>query len=186
LENKNIRFDIENPIFHKLQEIIEHPCRSRDWFGVAEQAINTIYSLAHHPDIICDKIIKNLTVRAFTPRSKKSAHSRTPDPDAGSQAGSDQDDNQGEKEKDSDAMDEDEENPEADASKGSDDTVMQDAAAQNESSSNDVGDNFELAQMLFVVGHVAIKHIVYLEQVEREWKRQKDIKDKDDKEKGVS
>ena len=35
-------------------------------------------------------------------------------------------------------------------------------------------DAFELAQLLFVVGHVAVKHIVFLELVEREWKRQKD------------
>jgi hypothetical protein len=32
------------------------------------------------------------------------------------------------------------------------------------------------SQLLFVVGHVAIKHIVLLELVEREWKRQKDEK----------
>ena len=41
----------------------------------------------------------------------------------------------------------------------------------------DVGDAFELSQLLFVVGHVAIKHIVYLELVEREWKRQKHEKE---------
>ena len=40
------------------------------------------------------------------------------------------------------------------------------------------GDAFELSQLLFVVGHVAIKQIVYLELVEREWKRQKDEKEK--------
>jgi len=39
--------------------------------------------------------------------------------------------------------------------------------------SDDTGDAFELSQLLFVVGHVAIKHIVYLELVEREWKRQR-------------
>ena len=33
---------------------------------------------------------------------------------------------------------------------------------------------FHLAQLVFVVGHVAIKHIVYLELVEREFKRRKD------------
>jgi len=43
--------------------------------------------------------------------------------------------------------------------------------------SDDTGDAFELSQMLFVVGHVAIKHIVYLELVEREWKRQKQEKE---------
>jgi condensin complex subunit 1 len=43
--------------------------------------------------------------------------------------------------------------------------------------SDDTGDAFELSQLLFVVGHVAIKHIVYLELVEREWKRQKQEKE---------
>jgi len=43
--------------------------------------------------------------------------------------------------------------------------------------SDDTGDAFELSQLLFMVGHVAIKHIVYLELVEREWKRQKQEKE---------
>lgn len=33
--------------------------------------------------------------------------------------------------------------------------------------------SFQMSQLLFVVGHVAVKHIVYLELVEREFKRQK-------------
>ena len=48
-------------------------------------------------------------------------------------------------------------------------TTTQTEAAEEK----DVGDAFELSQLLFIVGHVAIKHIVYLELVEREWKRQK-------------
>jgi len=50
-------------------------------------------------------------------------------------------------------------------------TMTQDGSVQK-----DVGDAFELSQLLFVVGPVAIKHIVFLELVEREWKRQKDEK----------
>ena len=50
--------------------------------------------------------------------------------------------------------------------------TMQDIAPEDK----DVGDAFELSQLLFIVGHVAIKHIVFLELVEREWKRQKDEK----------
>lgn len=38
--------------------------------------------------------------------------------------------------------------------------------------------SFRIAQMVFVVGHVALKHIVYLELVEREFKRRKDEKAK--------
>jgi condensin complex subunit 1 len=43
--------------------------------------------------------------------------------------------------------------------------------------SDDVADCFELSQLLFVVGHVAIKQLVFLELVEREWKRQKEVKE---------
>jgi condensin complex subunit 1 len=42
----------------------------------------------------------------------------------------------------------------------------------------DATDATHLAQLVFVVGHVAIKHIVYLELVEREVKRQKDESNK--------
>jgi hypothetical protein len=51
------------------------------------------------------------------------------------------------------------------------------SAANPAKKSDDTGDAFELSQLLFVVGHVAIKHIVYLELVEREWKRQKQEKE---------
>lgn len=36
------------------------------------------------------------------------------------------------------------------------------------------GDSFHLSQLLFIVGHIAIKHIVYLELVERDLKRRKE------------
>lgn len=142
---------MDNPIFRRLQEAVEHPCRSKDWFGLAEQAINTIYALGEHPDILCNDLIKNLTVRAFSRRPPNEAAPA----------------------KDPDAMDED--NPPAEA----DDTMTQETASAATSTTQgekDVGDAFELSQVLFVVGHVAIKHIVYLELVEREWKRQKDEK----------
>jgi condensin complex subunit 1 len=62
---------------------------------------------------------------------------------------------------DPDAMDED---PPADATTGS------------QPNSAQMGDAFLLSQLLFVVGHVALKQVVYLELVEREWKRQEDEK----------
>lgn len=110
---------------------------------MAEQAINTIYALAERPDLICEKLIKDFTRRVFGRKSKRSA-SQPP--------------------RDIDPMAQDAE-AEAPASVAG----SQDADAEDK----DVGDSFELAQLLFVVGHVAIKQIVFLEQVEREWKRQK-------------
>ena len=145
---------MDNPIFRKLQAAVELPCRSKDWFGLAEQAINTIYALGEHPDVLCNDLIKNLTVKAF---------SRTPKPNSESQPPA---------ERESEPMGED--HP-GDTTHGSDDMVNVPEATQ-EDSQKDVGDAFELSQLLFVVGHVAIKHIVFLELVEREWKRQKDEK----------
>ncbi|TFK48960.1 hypothetical protein OE88DRAFT_1727293 [Heliocybe sulcata] len=141
LLDKTLRMPMDHPVFHKLQEAIEYPCRSKDWFGLAEQAVNTIYALGEHPDVLCNWMIKNLTRRAFGVAKKKSASPARVDPDA---------------------MDQDPPNESGAEGVGEED--------------KDVGDAFVLSQLLFVVGHVAIKHIVYLELVEREWKRQKDEK----------
>ncbi|KAJ6465485.1 non-SMC mitotic condensation complex subunit 1-domain-containing protein [Mycena vulgaris] len=165
LLDKTIRIEMDNPIFHKLQEAVEHPSRSKEWFGLAEQAINTAYALGDHPDVLCNNLIKKLTVRAFAPRAKANAEP-PPMEDAEPPA-----------ERDPDAMDEDQP---GDVSRGSEDSATAPKQTQDAKGS-DVGDAFELSQLLFVVGHVAIKHIVYLELVEREWKRQKDEKDGADK-----
>ncbi|KAF8069057.1 non-SMC mitotic condensation complex subunit 1-domain-containing protein [Lyophyllum atratum] len=156
LLDKTLRLEMESPIFRKLQAAVERPCRSKDWFGLAEQAINTIYALGEHPDVLCNDIIKKLTIRAFN-------KDRKPKVDTQSQP----------TEKDADAMDED--HP-GDVTRASDDTTHISGATQDEDKEADLGDAFELSQLLFVVGHVAIKQIGFLELIEREWKRQKDEK----------
>ena len=83
---------MDNPLFRKLQDAIEHPTRSKDWFGMAEQAINTIYNLAERPDIVCSNLIRRLTQRVF---GKKAPVSTQLQPQPRSQ------------ERDPDAMDED-------------------------------------------------------------------------------
>ena len=47
-------------------------------------------------------------------------------------------------------------------------------AKENTATTTDKGDAFTLSQLVFVVGHVAIKHVVYLELIERELKRRKE------------
>ncbi|KAF9457593.1 non-SMC mitotic condensation complex subunit 1-domain-containing protein [Collybia nuda] len=154
LLDKTLRIKMDDPIFRKLQAAVEQPCRSKEWFGLAEQAINTIYALGEHPDALCNNLIKKFTIRAFSRDPKPNGESLPP------------------VEKDPDAMEED--NP-GDVAKGSDDTTAPPEATQEEQG-KDVGDAFELSQLLFIVGHVAIKHIAHLELIEREWKRQKDEK----------
>ena len=86
LSDKTLRLDIQNPIFKRLQDAILHQSRSKEWFGMAEQAINTIYNLSEHPDILCNDLIKDLARRAFGPKEKSAeteeARAKTPMPDA--------------------------------------------------------------------------------------------------------
>ena len=155
LLDKTLRLEMDNAIFRKLSDMILYPTHSREWFGMAEQAINTIYALGEHPDVLCNDIIKIMTRRVFAKdkTAKKQRSSQTP-------------------ENDPDAMDEDQDQEQ----NASDPEKL--PKSEQDSGSGDTGDAFELSQLLFVVGHVTIKQIVYLELVEREWKRQKDEKEK--------
>ena len=154
LLDKTLRIEMENQIFRKLQEAVEHPCRSREWFGLGEQVINTVYALGERPDIFCNDLVKKLSIRAFTRRQRAAPESQ--DKETGV-------------EPDPDAMNEDE--PEAPSQMENSKDSTQNSPSPDD---KDLGDAFELSQLMFVVGHVAIKHIVYLELVERELKRQKD------------
>ncbi|TKY85661.1 hypothetical protein EX895_005201 [Sporisorium graminicola] len=68
-----------------------------------------------------------------------------------------------------------------DADDAASDVSMPDATQDGASNSDApvMGDALQLAQLLFIVGHVALKHIVYLELVEREYKRRKAEADKE-------
>ena len=164
LLDKSVRIDMNSPVFRKLQEAIEHPCRSREWFALAEQAINTVYALGDQPEVLNNTIIRNLTRRAFRRREKSA--SSVPEDQPSSSAPN------------PDAMDEDPPQSTAQALISTMPGSTQGTSVVNPAKkSDDTGDAFELSQLLFVVGHVAIKHIVYLELVEREWKRQKQEKE---------
>ena len=159
LLDKTLRIEMDNPIFRKLQTAVQNPCRTKEWFGLAEQVINTVYALGEHPDAFCNELIKKLTIRTFSRPPKAVCESVA---------------------KDLDAMNEDQP---ADAAIDPSDVSILDATQATQATQptqgngeKDVGDAFELSQLLFVVGHVAIKQIVFLELIEREWKRQKDEK----------
>jgi condensin complex subunit 1 len=115
---------------------------------MAEQAINTIYLLGEQPDVVCDEIIKHLASKVFD----------SPQPVVTSPA--------------EEETIQDEENMDLDDSA----TVTGVATpASREKAGTDMGDAFLLSQLVFVVGHVAIKHLVYLELIERELRRRKDV-----------
>lgn len=153
---------MDNPVFVKLEAILKTSQRSPQWFGMAEQALNTIYLLGQQPDALCGEIIKTLTIKVFgkplaPPKSAADTESEK-DSEVASASGA------------------------GTMSRSGSQTSLPDTSqvpmqVDSELKPDDVG-AFALAQLLFVVGHVALKHIVYLELVEREFKRRKDEKAK--------
>ena len=128
-------------------------------FGVAEQAINAIYLLGEQPEQVCDEIIKILTSRVFNappePVPSDNATDTEPPPSpmaAHSEAG----------------------DTTMDVDDGATVIAATPRANEKTTTTTDMGDAFKLSQLVFVVGHVAIKHIVYLELIERELKRRKE------------
>ncbi|KAH9963979.1 non-SMC mitotic condensation complex subunit 1 [Lactifluus volemus] len=70
LDKVDIRLDMDSPVFRKLQEAIEHPCRSREWFALTEQTINTLFVLGDQPEVLIDTLMKDLSRRAFRRRER--------------------------------------------------------------------------------------------------------------------
>lgn len=176
LEDKTIRMPMDNAIFRKLMSAVIHPSRSKDWFALAEQAINTVYANGEVPDEFCNDLIKRLTMRAFA-RPPSGADADGAPASAASGSGHSGEDGMDEDQHPADqtqALDEGSMNTDAPP------TISTRGPSQGPSASapqsKDLGDAFELSQLLFVVGHVAIKHIAFLELIEREWKRQKESK----------
>ncbi|CAE6344453.1 unnamed protein product [Rhizoctonia solani] len=155
LEDKSTRLPMTNIVFTRLRDAVEQPSSSKEWFGMAEQAINTIYQLGEQPDILCSEMIKTLTRRVFASPAKPTPPSANNDEDAEMADGDGEEDTT------------------VQAPEPTQDPTLPEPS-QQPAKSGDTGNAFHLSQLVFVVGHVALKHIVHLELVEREWKRRKD------------
>ncbi|KAI9738238.1 MAG: Condensin complex subunit [Cirrosporium novae-zelandiae] len=131
-------------ILTKLASMIEVVSDSKEWFGVAEQAISAIYALSNHPDVLCTEILRRKTRHVFQQRQ------RTPTLTPASP---------------SEIADGD----------GNGDGDGQSASPQPQSAPSEKAQKGSLAlsQLLFIVGHIAIKQIVHLELTELEFKRRK-------------
>lgn len=156
------RLPNEHAVLAKLAAITEVPSESKEWFGVAEQAINAIYVLAKHPDILCTDIIRRRTKVVFASQQKSPFGSRPGSRDDATMTvmggGMTQNFN----------------------------TMSLDAVTQtiNQPPPEPPAEPKEkaaiaLSQLLFVVGHVAIKQIVHLELCELDFKRRKQEKEKE-------
>ncbi|KAG0193993.1 Condensin complex subunit [Apophysomyces sp. BC1034] len=138
---EGIRFSMNHTMFTRLRDIVETPSELTEWYSMTEQAINAIYLLGEHPDVLCAEIIKEKTMKVFG-QNKPDAPATT------------------ETDLPGESMDVD-----YDVSMSQQVLPVPQRPLHQSSS--------ELSQLLFIVGHVALKQVVHLEIVEAAWKRKK-------------
>ncbi|KAJ4246238.1 condensin complex non-SMC subunit Cnd1 [Fusarium torreyae] len=139
------RLPNDHAVSVRLAAITEVPSDSKEWYGVAEQAINAIYTIAKHPDTLCSDIIKRRTRQVFGRSQSR------PSSQGNSRPGS---------------------RDETKAAPTEDHTATQGEKPKKRDNA------IALSQLLFIVGHVAIKQIVHLELCELDFKRRKQEKEK--------
>lgn len=172
------RLPNEHAVLQKLAAITEVPFTSDEWYGVAEQAINAIYAISKHPDVLCSEIIRHKAKAVFAAQRPRSNSNERPGSRDSQQSGA-QSVHSAKKE---DTPAETQANP---AEEGGGDAAdpaaptsppkpSQSSPAQKAKRDNAIA----LSQLLFIVGHVAIKQIVHLELCELDFKRRKQEKEK--------
>ncbi|KAK5957645.1 condensin complex non-SMC subunit Cnd1 [Knufia fluminis] len=156
------RMPNEHAVLRMLASILLLPSSSQDWYGMAEQAISAIYVLSEHPDVLCSEVLRQKTKKVFSRTQSMQSISRTPSP---------------EPQHDVDAMDVDE------PTERTGEVTMQPETQQEQQPEGDKPDKqsaaISLSQLLFTVGHIAVKQIVHLELCELDFKRRKQDLEKD-------
>ncbi|KAH7118909.1 armadillo-type protein [Dendryphion nanum] len=148
-----VKLPNDHAVLVRLASMCEVVSDSKDWFGVAEQAISAIYVLSKHPDVLCSEIIRRKTKYVFAPHTKTVPE--VPEAEDATQI----------------------------LASGDDDVEMEDAPIETATSDNTPerpkqNPALTLSQLLFIVGHIAIKQIVHIELCELEFKRRKAEKEK--------
>lgn len=153
------RLPTEHAVLGKLAAITDVQSDRKEWFGVAEQAINAIYAIAKHPDTLCGEIIKHKTKTVFAAqRAASSSRPESRDMDV-TMTGVVPD------------------------SQGLTTALNEPTQTVNRPTPEPPAEPKQkaaiaLSQLLFIVGHVAIKQIVHLEMCELDFKRRKQEKEK--------
>lgn len=156
------RMSNETPVLRMLASMLLLPSTGEAWYGMAEQAISAIYVLSEHPDVICSEVLRHKTTKVFSRTQNKEAISRTPSP---------------EPQADPDSMDVDQPEemcaPEVTLQPETQHTQVPEEKVEDQNAA------VALSQLLFAVGHIAIKQIVHLELCELDFKRRKQGQEKD-------
>lgn len=143
----------DHAVLVRLAALAELTSDSKEWFGMAEQAVGAIYALSKHPDVLCTDIIRRKTKAVFANQGVRETSMAE---DEGGDDG------------DVDMMDVDTDAP---SPMPATQALPQDDGGEKEARKK--GGAFALSQLLFIVGHVAIKQIVHLEIIELDFKRRK-------------
>lgn len=146
------RLPNDHAVSTRLAAITEVQSDSKEWYGVAEQAINAIYALSKHPDTLCSDVIRRKTKTVFGQKPQSRPQSRDETQQITQQVTQH-------------------------VGAFADPTLTQIPGSQTDKPVN--RDNaISLSQLLFIVGHVAIKQVVHLELCELDFKRRKQEKEK--------
>ncbi|KAK3052698.1 condensin complex non-SMC subunit Cnd1 [Extremus antarcticus] len=146
----NTRLPNDHAVLIRLANMMDVESESKDWYGLAEQAIGAIYALSNHPDVLCSEVLRRKTKAVFTQKeSTKQPVGETSQIDG-----------------DGDIEMSDGPPPEPE--------VEEEEASTEDSTKPTTG----LSQLLFAVGHIALKQIVHLELCEQDFKRRKVEKEK--------
>ncbi|KAI8461597.1 condensin complex subunit 1 [Phakopsora pachyrhizi] len=153
LVDRNTRLPMDHPVFQRLADAIKTPTKSKEWFAMAEQALNTIYGLGDQPDHLCTEILQKMTVKCFEGTNSSTL-----------------DDANGAMNIDQQAISDTQTNCEI---KETEDVPQPGSRRGSSTDSKCLVDYFVLSQVIFLAGHSAVKQLCHLELVEREFKRRK-------------
>lgn len=142
--HEGVRLPMDHAIFRKLKNMLEEPNSTPEWYAMAEQAINSIYCLGEHPEVLCAEIIRSKTIEVF---------------------------GIGEVLDDTPILESEGDTAADDAMQVEYDVSVAHVALSPQSAV--YTDSVKLSQLCSILGHVAVKHIVHLEIIEAAWKRKK-------------
>ncbi|KAL2026887.1 hypothetical protein VTO58DRAFT_102868 [Aureobasidium pullulans] len=148
------RLPNDHAVLQKLAAMADVKSSSKEWYGLAEQVIGAIYALSKHPDELASEILRFKTKKVFAPVAvvTKAEPFEIEDGDI--------------------------------EMSGMDDEPMEDALPIKKEEEDEIelpkaeDSGLGLSQLLFTVGHIAIKQIVHLELCEMDFKRRKMDKEK--------
>ncbi|KAL2441490.1 Condensin complex subunit 1 [Exophiala dermatitidis] len=151
------RMSNNSEVLRMLASILLTTSASKDWYGMAEQAISAIYVLSDHPDVLCSEVIRQKTRLVFQQTKDLSSLSQpsSPEPDAM--------DMDGEAEHET---------------RQAQPSPQRQQQSQPQPRAPEEKPSVALSQLLFTVGHIAIKQIVHLELCELDFKRRKHDQEK--------